>query len=150
MHDHATILDADEWLRRRADERGPSDVDEEHVRRRIDVAQSPVEGERLGCGPHVEALREDDLDAVALVDQVTGLRDARAVLVGRSVRGHGAHGTIGLGRQRDRRIERREHAGDPALGALALARHLVRDHQERVADVVEADDGVVYRERGLG
>ena len=113
------------------------------------MAERPVQRQRLGRGTHIESLRDDDLDAVALHDQLAGLADPRAVLVRRSVRGDGSHDAFGLVRQRDRRVERGEHARDTARGVLTLAFDLVRDDEKRVPHVVETDHGVVDRERGL-
>ena len=150
IHHDTPVLDAHERLGRRADERGPRDVDQEHVRGRVHVAERAVERQRLGCGAHVEALRDDDLDAVALGDQLASASDPPAVLVGRAVRGDRADDAVTLPRQRYRRVERREDARDAARGVLTFPLDLVRDDQERVAHVVEAHDGVVDRERRLG
>src|SRR5213080_4613906 len=66
VHHDTTILDPDEWLGRGADERGPRDVNKEHVGRGVHVPQRAVERERLGGRSDVESLRKDDLDAVAV------------------------------------------------------------------------------------
>src|SRR5207249_3273963 len=44
------------------------------------------ERERVWCGSYVEALREHDLDAVALRDELARLFDAPHVILGRPVR----------------------------------------------------------------
>src|SRR4029077_12633760 len=94
--------------------------------------------------------RDDDLDAVAFGDQLAGSRHARAVFVRRPVRGDGTRNAVAVGGQRDGRVERGEHARDPAGRVLTFPLHLVRYDQERVPHVVETHDGVVDRERRLG
>ena len=150
MHDDATVLHPDERLGRRADEgRAGEVVDQEHVRRRVHVPQRAVEGERLGRGRHVEPLRDDDLYAVALGDELARTSDARSVLVGGPVRGDRSRAAIGP-RQDDRLVERREDTIDAFGGRRRLTDDVVGEHQEGMPDMIETHDRVVDRERGLG
>ena len=111
------------------------------------MPQRAVERERLGGRSDVESLRKDDLDAVAVSDELPGLRYPSAVLVGRPVRGDRASDALSPRRERHGRVERGEDPGDAARGVFALVLDVMRDHEERMTDVVEADDGVVDRER---
>ena len=80
-----------ERLRRRADERDPVELEQEEIRRRIDPAQRPIDGERLDARCALGALREDDLERVAAADVLLG--DAR----------HAARARPGPGSARSRR-----------------------------------------------
>ena len=76
-----------------------------------------------------------------------GLCYPGTVFVGRPVCGHRASDALSPRRERQGRVERGEDPGDAARGVLALVLDVMRDHEERMTDVVEADDGVVDRER---
>ena len=60
------------------------------------MPEGAIERERLGRGPNVEALSDDDLDAVAVDDELAGAAHALAELLGRPVRGHGPNAPLGL------------------------------------------------------
>ena len=149
IHHDTPILDAHEGLGRCADERRSGHVDEEHIGRGIHMPQRAVQRERLRRRSHVESLGEDDLDAIAVGDELAGLRYPGAVFVGRAVRGHRPSHALSPSRERYGRVERREDAGNTARGGFALARDVMRDHEERVTNVIETNDGVVDRERRL-
>ena len=151
VHDDLPALHAHEGLRRRADKRGRGCLEQEHVRRRIHVTQRAVQRERIRRGRDIEALREDDLDAVAFGDELARARDARHVFLGRAVRTDlDRAARARRGERRQRRVERGEHAIDPARGVTRRGCVVVREHGERVAQVIERDDGVVDAEDGLG
>src|SRR5207237_2589462 len=100
-------------------------------------------------GPHVEPLRDYDLYAVALGDELARTSDARSELVGGPVRGDRSRAAIGP-RQDDRLVERREDTIDTFGGRRRLTDHVVGEHQEGMSDVIETHDRVVDREPGLG
>ena len=83
----ASPFDADEHLRRRADDREAVHPHEIHVRRRIDVTQGAVDRERVGGDLCLEALRQDRLIDVAggdvLLDGAHARFEDLARLVGR-------------------------------------------------------------------
>jgi hypothetical protein len=68
-------LDSNQHLRRRSDHRDAAHADEEHVRRRVDVAQRAVDGERIGPELGLEPLRQHHLVDVAGGDVLLGLAD---------------------------------------------------------------------------
>jgi hypothetical protein len=125
-------------LRGRAHERDAVELEQEEVRRRVDLAQRAVNGERRDVRVALGALRENDLEDVAAADVL--LRDAHPALVLGPVRvTHGGTRarTPPLGLDRPR-----EHAG-----------HLVGVADEHVGgsrDVVEAQEDVGHDEAALG
>ena len=68
VHLDLPVFHAHEHLGRRADDGELADAREVHVGRRVDVAQRPVDRERIGLQVHFEPLREHDLVDVALRD----------------------------------------------------------------------------------
>ena len=73
----APAFDAHEHLRRRADDRQAAHPDEIHVRRRVDVAQRAVDGERIGRDVRLEPLRQHRLVDVAGGDPLLDRRGRR-------------------------------------------------------------------------
>ena len=114
------------------------------------MTERPVEREGVRRRPHVEALREHDLDAVSVGDELACSGDARHVLHGRAVGTDlGGRGRVRRER-RERAVQLREHAVDRARGRAGRGRVVVREDGERVPQVVEGDDRVVDREHRLG
>ena len=146
MHDHRAFLDANERLRRRADQGGRVRLEKEHVGRRIHVPERAIERQRIGTGTDVEALREHDLDAVSFGDQLTRAADAIFELGRRAVGRDRRRIAPRRGQRRQRRVERRVDPVDH-LGRATRGRHVVvSQDRERVPQVVERDDGVVDAE----
>ncbi len=69
-------FDADQHLRRRADDRQRAHAHEIHVRRRVHVAERAVDGERIGGDVGFEALRQDGLVDVAGSDVLLDRADS--------------------------------------------------------------------------
>ena len=61
-------------------ERELAELEQEEVRRRVDAAQRAVDVDRRGAGRPLGALREDDLERVALADVLLRALDAAHVL----------------------------------------------------------------------
>ena len=118
----AAALALDERLRRAADEREVAELEQEEVRRRVDAAQRPVELDRRGRRRPRRALRDHDLEDVALADVLLRALDAAQVLVPRRApRSSGPRvpvprGTPGCGRVEQRRglAGSPQHLGDAA------------------------------------
>ncbi len=72
----APSLHAHEHLGRRSDDREPAHAYEIHVGRRVDVAQRPIDRERIGLDVGLEALREDGLIDVARGNSLLDRADA--------------------------------------------------------------------------
>ena len=129
-------------LGRRADERA-LEVEEEHVRGRVDHAQLAVDRERLDLQLRAEALREHDLEDVAGVDV---LDDPRDPLLERLARQVGLERRLGPGRGGRRAGAARgaaAHLADRLAGALARVVVLVdvgvREDRHGVHVVVRDD-----------
>ena len=88
----------DHRLRRAADEREPVELQQEEIRRRVDAAERAVELERRRGGRPLGALRDHDLEDVALADVLLRALDAAQVLVavGEAAQRPG-HAAAGLG-----------------------------------------------------
>ncbi len=74
------VLDLDERLRRGADQRQLAELEQEQVRRRVHAPQRAVDVDRGRPGRPLGALREDDLERVALADVLLRALDAADVL----------------------------------------------------------------------
>jgi hypothetical protein len=72
-HGHRVALEADQDLRRGANDVEVLEVEIEHVRRRIERAQRAVQRHRAGGERFAHALRQDDLHDVAFGDVALGL-----------------------------------------------------------------------------
>ena len=81
VHGGARALALDDGLRRAADERDVAELEQEEIRRRIDATECPVELERRGRGRALGALRDHDLEDVALADVLLRALDAPQMLV---------------------------------------------------------------------
>ena len=77
----ARALALDDRLRRAADEREVAELEQEEIRRRVDAAERAVELERRRRGRPLGALRDHDLEDVALADVLLRALDAAQVLV---------------------------------------------------------------------
>ena len=87
-----------------------------HVRARVDRAQHPVDVERVGRAVEVEALREDDLEHLAVADRL--LADARP----RPRTPRGSSGTRARARRRPRAPRRAGSAGCSSAACIASSR----------------------------
>ena len=139
--DHLAVEQLHHRLGRRADDRELGVAQEVHVRARVDLAQHPVDVERIGVELEVVALGEHDLEDVAGEDVLLGHLDRllvqavghRALDVGQRLPGSG--GSTGDVRQRpgevvdgppDRRRRRRRRrrrspaASSPSTGTLSI------------------------------
>ena len=105
----------DDRLRRAAHERDVAELQEEEVRRRVDAPQRPVELDGRRRGRAGRALRDHDLEDVALADVLLRALDAAEVLVARR---------LALERPARRRAagQRRRRAGRARLRRRAAAR----------------------------
>ena len=140
VHARAAVLDLDERLRRGADQRELAELEQEEVRRRVDAAQRAVDVDRRRAGRPLRALREDDLERVALADVLLRALDAADVL------------------EPSRRAAR--PAARPVAARLEPGQRPVEPlrHLDRVAaqdlghpqDVVELDERVGDDEQALG
>ena len=128
----------DHRLRRAADECEPVQLQQEEVRGRIDAAERAVELERGRGGRPLRALRDHDLEDVALADVLLRALDATQVLVpvGKAAQRPG-RAAAGLG-LRLRAVEHRRR-----LGRVADER--LRD----AARMVEADEQLRHDEQAL-
>ncbi len=117
------------------DEREVAELEEEEVRRRVDAPQRAVELDRRGgCRP-LGALRDDDLEDVALADVLLRPLDAADVLLARRL----AHERPALaGAARDVRLRPFERA------------RLSPQELGDAARVVEADENVGHEPAALG
>jgi len=134
-------------LGRGPDQREVAEVDEEQVRRRVDGAQGPVDGDGAARRAPAVALRHDDLEDVAGADVVLADQDALDVLVHVEVgdrlaaRHQRRHGLDALG-------QRAQQARRDVVGERLVAR--LRDHLHGGPHVVEGhDDGRDQERRGL-
>ncbi|OEI69630.1 Uncharacterized protein Cus16_0238 [Curtobacterium sp. ER1/6] len=153
VRDRPTVLHLHERLGRRADDPEPLVVgvrerEEVHVRARVEGPQHPVDVERVGRDVVVEPLRDDDLEDVAVADEVLRPGHRRHVVVGRGpVPGR----RLGdLERLRDGRGARLHevglHAVEPRLGVVPHRVGLVRAVVEHARD--EQDEARAVVERG--
>ena len=152
------LFEADHDLRRGADEMEVIKAEEEHVGRGVDVAERPVEINRVRRGFPMEPLGEDDLDDIARGDVLLGLADHGAVGLRFHVGPEGgsrlplAGGLL----RRQRGHEKVRHLFDPADGpvveipqVLSFAGDGAGDDLDRVADIVEDDQRVGDKKDGL-
>ncbi len=130
---------------------------EVHVGRRVELAQHPVDVERVTGEIDVEPLREHDLEDVALEDVLLRRLDCGLEVAARAVDAEvGEHGVAGgellVGRRRRREVrERRRQGGDGGLeavggvvvgGRMLVGRrlgleHHVDDERQPLGEVVE-------------
>ena len=147
---------AHEHLGRRSDDRELPHPDEIHVRRRVDVAERAIDGQRLGLDLRFEALRQHGLVDVARGDPLLDGAHTRLVLLAGEIRAD-------LRRLAAARRGLREAALELALEKLDLrARELVErgqilvggharvgDDQDPVLDVIERQHRVEEHEAGF-
>ena len=105
-----------ERLGRGADDLEVLEVEEVHVRRRVDRPQPAVDRERLDGDRRRPALRGDDLEGVAGVHVLDDPRDHRLELLARHVRGRTR------ARRRRAPLQPRQRAGEPLADLARSAR----------------------------
>ena len=111
----AAAGDGHERLGRGADDLEVLEVEEVHVRRRVDRPQAAVDGERVGVDLRGPALRGHDLEGVARVDVLDDPGDHRLERLARHVRRE-----LRLGA--DAALEPRQRAGEPLAHLVDSAR----------------------------
>ena len=124
----------DDRLRRAADEREVAELQEKEVRRRVDAPQRAVELDGRGRGRAGRALRDHDLEDVALADVLLRALDAAEVLLARR-----------LAHERPARAPCR--AGSVGSGPVERARVAAQQLGD-AARVVEAEEDVGDEEDG--
>ena len=140
--------DRDQRLGRGADDLEVLEVEEVHVRRRVDGAQAAVDRERLDRHLGRPALAGHDLERVAGVDVLDDAGDVRLELLARHV-GLELRLRAGLrGRVRERAGEPLADLADPLTRVLALV--AVREDRDGVLEVVERHDDVGQHQRHVG
>ena len=149
-------LDPHQHLGGRADDAARPAAHEEHVRRRVDVAEGAIDGERVGANLGLESLRQHHLVDVAGGDVRLGGADRRLVLFLGLVRRQDQRTVLAPGRHRQRPLEllldkRDLGAGEliQRLEILVAADPRVGDDQDAVLHVVEGQHGVEEHERGV-
>jgi hypothetical protein len=120
------------------DQRQLAELEEEHVRGRVDAAQRAVELERARARRPLGALGEDDLEGVAGGDVLARAGHALLVVVARR---EAAQRARRAGAARERRHRAGEQVGD-------LVR-VAAEHLRHPAAVVEADEDVRDHEEAL-
>ena len=130
-------LALDDRLRRAADEREVAELEEEEIRRRVDAPERPVELERRSRRRPLGALRDHDLEDVALADVLLRPLDAAQVLV---TLGEAAQLAAHAGAARRLRLRRFEYAG----GLVGIA----DEHLGDPPRVIEADEELRHDEAG--
>ena len=105
-------------LGRRADERDLGVAQEVHVRARVDLAQHPVDVERVGVELEVEALGEHDLEDVAGEDVLLGHLDRLLVHAVGHRRARPRQRLVRVGRRRPARTA----SGRPRSATAASSR----------------------------
>ena len=157
---HVAAGHGEQRLGARAGDLEVAEVQEVHVRARVDDPQPPVDRERVGVEVGAPALRGDDLEGVARVHVLDDPRDHRLELLARHVRGE-----LGAGAGRRRRRRGRERAREQRLrlrdrlarggvrgvdvGAAVLGVD-VHEDRDRVLEVVEHDEHVGEHQRHVG
>jgi hypothetical protein len=153
----ARPLDANQHLRRRTENRPLPHPHEEHVGGRVDVAERPVDRERLSLDLGIKPLGEHDLVNVAGGDLLLRRPNRRFELIARHVRAHREPRARLLRRLRQARLEFPLQEAD--LGArelverfevVVLAHAGVRDDQNPMPHVVERQHRVEHHEAGRG
>ncbi len=148
--------DGQHRLRRRARDLKVEEVQEVHVRARVDDAQPAVDRERVDLDVRRPALRRHDLERVAGVDVLDDPRDVGLELLARHVRGEdraragrrGRRPRHGAGEQVARLLDRRDGVGVGRLEASVpgVGVH-VHEHGDRVLEMVEDEQHVGQHER---
>ncbi len=142
------VVDGHERLGAGAGDLEVAEVEEVHVRARVDRAQAAVDRERLDRDLRRPALARDDLVGVAGVDVLDDPLDHALELLARHVARPGRRLAVGgrpLGRLRHRPGEAAAHVGDrlDRLGVGALEVVVVRvdvgEDRQLAAQVVERD-----------
>ena len=151
--------DGDQRLGARAGDLEVAEVEEVHVRARVDGAQAAVDRERLDRDRRRPALRGHDLVGVAGVDVLDDPRDHRLELLAGHVRlergrlpvappgGRAGRGTGPASRQRTSAIV----SSARRVGGLEVLVGVdVGEHRDRVLEVVEHDERVGEHQREVG
>ena len=160
----------DDRLGRAAHEREVAELEEEEVRRRVDAAQRPVELDRRRRRRAGRALRDHDLEDVALADVLLRALDAAEVLLARrlALERTARRRAAGQGRRRPgepgrvaaqqlgdaaRVVEAQQDVGDEEealrhAGPVVRQRHRRLERRDRVVAEV-ADDRLAERLRLL-
>ena len=149
-------VDGQQRLGRGADDLEVLEVEEVHVRARVDVAQPAVDAERLDRGRRGPALRRDHLVGVAGVDVLDDPRDVGLEGLAGHVRLEGrflavavrrrASGSGPARRVRTARIASTARAWAVSVGVVVVEVGVGED-RDRVAQVVEGDDHVGEHQR---
>ena len=141
-HRDAFALEADQNLRRGADDVVVLEIEIEHVGRRVQAAQRAVERQRAGAERLGHALREHDLHDVALGNVILGLAHG---LLESGLAEH-RHGRLGIDRLFARQADRRAQflqqfleARPRLLVGTGEARFGINDQRQLARQVV--DDG---------
>ena len=150
--------DRDQRLRARAGDLEIAEVEEVHVRARIHRAQPAVDRERLDRNRPGPALRRHHLERVPGVDVLDDPRDVGLELLPAHVRVQRRHGPVVSRRSRrprDRPGQPPANLGDRLLGARVRGVEIVvavdvRDHRDRVLEVIERDQRVGQHQREVG
>ena len=150
--------DRDQRLGAGAGELEVAEVEEVHVRARVDGPQPAIDRERLNRDGRRPPLRGHDLVGVAGVDVLDDPADHRLELLARHVRGELGHGAVG--RRRPHRTGHRAgqtpaHLGDrlnrTRVGGLEVVVGVhVDQHGDRVLEVIEHDQRVGQHQREVG
>ena len=156
---HAAAGDGDQRLGAGAGDLEVAEVEEVHVRARVDRPQPAVDRERLDRHRRRPALRGDHLVGVAGVDVLDDPRDHRLELLARHVRlkrrqrrgpapgGRAGRGTGPASRQRTSAIV----SSAARVGRLEVVVGVdVGEHRDRVLEVVEHDQRVGQHQRQVG
>jgi hypothetical protein len=141
-HDRSS-LDAHERLRRRTRELESEHPHEEHVRRRVRYAETPVHGKAAARRGEADATRRNDLIDVAREDMLLHRPDDVAEVVVRHVRVAAARVEESVAERLGGRSSGRRDAVGELLqrvdGAVVAAGRNVRDEQQPLPPVVEHD-----------
>ena len=153
----AAPADREQRLGARPDDLELDEIEEVHVRARVDHAQAAIDRKRVGRGLRGPALRGNDLEGVPGMDVLDDPADDPLELLA---------GHVGLegGRRQDAALllgdrpgQGTLHPGDALRGRIpgiadvgAFLDEEVHDHAERVLEVVEDDEQVAEHQRHVG
>ena len=144
---HHAVLDPHEHLRRGADQRLVAVVDVELVRRRVDGAEAPVQLQRALGVFAGEAVRQDDLEELALAHLLARLvhRGHEGLAAGVRFQLVGDAMPLGGGRRR-RRLQPGQAVAHHVGGRRGAAQEIVNGQRAALFQVVEEQQGVRHEQ----